>query len=61
MARLLLSFILALALVLAGAAIEYGAITTNSPVKFFVAFIAMGLGLAWLWATARETRRYLAR
>jgi fucose permease len=61
MARLLLSFILALALVLAGAAIEYDAINTNSPLRFFVALIAMGLGLAWLWSTAKETRRFLVR
>ena len=61
MVRLLLSFVLAAALTLAGVAIEYRAITTDSPLKFGVALIASGLGVVWLWSTAMETRRYLAR
>ena len=42
-----------------GAAVEYDAITTNSPLKFVVALIAMGLGIVWLWSTIKETRRHL--
>ena len=59
MVRLLLSFALAAALVFSGAAVEYDAITTNSPLKFVVALIAMGLGIVWLWSTIKETRRHL--
>jgi len=61
MVRLLLSFLLAAALTLAGVAIEYRAIMTDAPLKFGVALIAGGLGLVWLWSIGRETRRYLTR
>lgn len=61
MVRLFLSFVLAVALALAGGAIEYRAITDNSPLKFTVALIALGLGIVWLWTTIKETWRYLAR
>jgi hypothetical protein len=53
--RLLLSFVLAAALILAGAAIEYLAITANSPLKFGTALIALGLGILWFWSTIKET------
>jgi hypothetical protein len=61
MVRILLSFVLATALAFAGIAIEYRAITTNSPLKFVVALIAMGVGIVWFWSTIKETRRYLTR
>ena len=61
MIRLLLSFALAAALVFSGIAVAYDAITTNSPLRFVVALIAMGLGIVWLWSTTKETGRHLAR
>ena len=61
MVQLVLSFALAAALVFSGVAVEYGAITTNSPLKFAVALIAMGLGVVWLWSTIKETWRHLTR
>jgi predicted outer membrane lipoprotein len=56
MVRLTLACALAVALILAGGAIEYDAFATNSPLKFSVALIAMGLGIAWLYSTVREWR-----
>ena len=44
-----------------GIAVAYDAITTNSPLRFVVALIAMGLGIVWLWSTTKETGRHLAR
>ena len=54
MVRLTLSLVLAIALALAGGAVEYEAFTTNSPLKFVVGVIAMGLGLVWLYRTITE-------
>jgi hypothetical protein len=56
MVRLPLACALAVALILAGGAIEYDAFATNSALKFSVALIAMGLGIAWLYSTVREWR-----
>ena len=56
MVRLPLACALAVALILAGGAIEYDAFATNSFLKFSVALIAMGLGIAWLYSTVREWR-----
>jgi hypothetical protein len=56
MVRLPLACALAVALILAGGAIEYDAFATNSPLKFSVALITMGLGIVWLYSTVREWR-----
>ena len=55
MVRLSLSFVLAAALILAGA-LQAVEITEASPLKFTVSALVIGLGLVWLWATFKEWR-----
>jgi len=54
MVRLSLSFVLAAALILAGAALQAVAITDTSPLKFAVSALVIGLGLVWIWAIIKE-------
>jgi uncharacterized membrane protein len=54
MVRLSLSFVLAAALILAGAALQAVASTDTSPLKFAVSALVISLGLVWLWAIIKE-------
>ena len=53
--------VLAIALALAGGAVEYDAFATDSPLKFAFGVIAMGLGVVWLYSTIIEWRSRLSR
>jgi hypothetical protein len=46
--------VLAIALALAGGAVEYDGFATDSPLKFVVGVIAMGFGFVWLYRTITE-------
>ena len=57
MVRLSLSFVLAAALILAGAALQAVAITDTSPLKFAVSALVIGLGLCGFGRSSKNGAR----
>lgn len=56
MVRLSIALVLAVALTLAGAAVDFDALLNRAPGKFVVGGVAIALGLLWLRAIIKEWR-----
>jgi hypothetical protein len=56
MVRIIIALALAVALILAGTAVEFDAFLDRSLLRFLVGGIAVAAGLVWLWSVVKEWR-----
>jgi hypothetical protein len=54
--RIIIALALAVALILAGTAVEFDAFLDRSLLRFLVGGIAVAAGLVWLWSVVKEWR-----